>query len=494
MPQLRTLILRIPPEFRLTEGQTAVLQQVAEHPRMRRVELITGQRDQRGLLNRQIDVFQSCLPGLTVCRGESGLSFSELMVIPPIATGVLLSCHLIAFWLCWLGCVPQAGTLPGFERTIRGLFAMFAVAAVLSGFLSAWLLELRWYTPVCLSLLAVSFPGAQRAVLLFFGGRNIAISGPLTTLPVAFFVIGLVGFPRTFVPLAFGDIAVFNNGLLLFATGMFVIALAALKKGYAWQLERGESAVPAGVWGSGNRQRAVEQLQAMVFGTCVPSPRLLGGNFSDRLRAVSSWRITGQLLRTVLIMLPVAFLTLLTASRELIFGGIGGLLAGLFVLVIELRVWTWNQRTKRLGSEFLLPVGRDDFWRHFRRAILRDFAILPFLLFAGLTVMNYFRDSFSNHLPGTCLQFGLQFGQLALIYSLGVLTSATAKSRRRLFLLQIPLGLTIFVLYFDSVSQMSVPGSVTFSPLLLPLTIVPAIAGVVLLLKLPAILRQMEIP
>jgi hypothetical protein len=41
---------------------------------------------------------------------------------------------------------------------------------------------------------------------------------------------------------------------------------------------------------------------------------------------------------------------------------------------------------------------------------------------------------------------------------------------------------------------MSVPGSVTFSPLLLPLTIVPAIAGVVLLLKLPAILRQMELP
>ncbi|MFM8478353.1 MAG: hypothetical protein ACKOEO_21420, partial [Planctomycetaceae bacterium] len=200
LPRLRTLILRLPPKFQLTQEQAAVLQQISQLPQLRRVELITGLPDQRGFLTSQIETFRSYLPGLTVCRGEAGFRISEVLVLPFIAGVLLFSQFAFSTWLWSLGCVPQTGTLPGFHKITRILFSTFAILMVFNSVWVAWLLELRWYGPVCVSMLAVSFAGVQRLVMqLFPGSREGSLVARLVyTLPFLVILI-LTSFPRTVV-------------------------------------------------------------------------------------------------------------------------------------------------------------------------------------------------------------------------------------------------------------------------------------------------------
>ena len=495
LPRLRTLILRLPPKFQLTQEQAGVLQQISQLPQLRRVELITGLPDQRGFLTSQIATFQSYLPGLTVCRGEAGFRISEVLVLPLIAGVLLFSQFAFSTWLWSLGCVPQAGTLPGFHKITGILFSAFAILMVFNSVWVAWLLELRWYGPVCVSLLAVSFAGVQRLVMqLFPGSREGSLVARLVqTLP--FLVILLfTSLPQAVVPLFLGDFATVNLGMLLLAAGGFVSVLMALRRPYAWLLEGGNSAVvTAGLSGGESRQRAVERWTAELQGTTVPSARLLKGSFSDRLRA-GSMSVTAKQMKWMLFALLCFLATQLIMTRQFIPGALAGPLPAFLMLPIVMRTQSWDQRTQRLASEFLLPVGREDFWRHVRSAVFRDFAIGFLAVLAASIAINLYRDSFSKHLTGTLLQLVLQIGQLACVYSLAVLTFVTRKSQRRLFTLQVPMGLTMIVFYLDGLTEMAVPGATAFQPLLLPLVVLPALAGVVLLVKLPGILNKMELP
>jgi hypothetical protein len=496
LPRLRTLILRLPPKFQLTQEQAGVLQQISQLPQLRRVELITGLPDQRGFLTSQIETFRSYLPGLTVCRGEAGFRFSEIMVLPSIAGVLLFSQVAFSSWLWSLGCVPQTGAIPGFTTAIRQIYAMFVVLMLLSGFLSAWLLELRWYGPVCACLLAVSLVGVQQLIMQRFpGSRGQSVVTRLLPMIPFLVIIGFLVFPLTVViPLIFGDFAACNIVMLLFSVGAFFTTLVTWKKTYACLLEQGDSATAfAGISGSENRQRATERWTAELQGTTVPSSRLLKGSFSDRLRA-GSMGVTVKQIKWMLFALLCFLAMQLIMTRQFIPGALAGPLAAFLMLPIAMRTQSWNQRTQRLASEFLLPVGREDFWRHVRSAVFRDFAIGFLAVLAASIAINLYRDSFSKHLTGTLLQLVLQIGQLACVYSLAVLTFVTRKSQRRLFTLQVPMGLTMIVFYLDGLTEMAVPGATAFQPLLLPLVVLPALAGVVLLVKLPGILNKMELP
>ncbi|MFM8475903.1 MAG: hypothetical protein ACKOEO_08905, partial [Planctomycetaceae bacterium] len=276
--------------------------------------------------------------------------------------------------------------------------------------------------------------------------------------------------------------------------GAFVSCLTALRRPYAWLLEGGDSAVvTAGLSGGESRQRAVERWTTEFQGTTVPSARLLKGSFSDRLRA-GGLSVTAKQFKGFLVVLPVFVIALLTAPR-----GVTSAIAAppvmiLLVSPVVMRLMAWNQRTQRLASDFLLPVGREDFWRHIRSAVFRDFALGILAVLAASIAINLYRGSFSKHLAGSLLQLVLQIGQLACVYSLAVLTFVTCKSQRRLFTLQVPMGLTMFVLYLDALTELAVPGAAAYQPLLLPLVVLPALAGVVLLVKLPGILNKRELP
>ncbi|MFM7038159.1 MAG: hypothetical protein ACKO2L_10595 [Planctomycetaceae bacterium] len=488
-PQLRTLVLRLRPGENVSEGEMGILRKLQQHPKLRRVELTTGVSGQRRFMNSQITVLQDQLPGLTVCRGEAGFKFADAFVMIAVIFGLLVSQVAISAALWALAAIPQAGTLPHFVRTIRGIAVGFAVLMLFSGFLSAWLMEIRWYFPVCLNLLAVSLSGILQQLPRSSSWKQQAV-GIFSMVP-GFFPQLIYFLPGTFVPLIVGDVAWFNAGLLLVSAVTFFVALSAMNWQRASLSELSEPG--AGLPGAEARMRALERAYVDMKGTTIPSPRRLRGSFSERLRAGTS-EFTRKQLTGLWIMMVPAFSTMFMVGKSLILPAVLGLTVFLFFFPILLRMLSWHQRRQRLSVDFLLPAGRDDFWRHFQVAVFWDLAIAIPVLFAAWVGQNMWQGTFSQHAAGLLLQLLLHAGAATLLYGLTVLGVVTpAKDGRRYLFGTIIGGLTM-LMFQDMIANWCVPGTLSFSVWILSVFVVAAVAGVVLLVRLPGILRRLELP
>jgi hypothetical protein len=397
-PQLQTLVLRLRPGESLSEAEMGILQRLQQLPKLRQLELITGVAGQRGFLNSQITALQDQLPGLSVCHGETGFAFTEGMVVIGIVYGMLASQFVVSAVLWSLATIPQAGTLPHFLQTIRGITVGFASLMLLSGFLSAWLMEIRWYFLVCMNLLAVSMPGIMHQLTKSFSSWQrllVAIPGMILGLaPQLFFFL-----PGTCCPFILGDIAWFNVGLLLVSAVTFFVMLSMQTKPIARLTDYGEPGTVS--MNTETQMRAIERACVKMQGTIAPSTRLLRGSFSDRLRVGISGMTIKQLsgMWTLLPCLCMAYVASQRLLLPLVFGG--SIMLIYFPTVM--RLVSWGRRRQRLPADFLLPAGRDDFWRHFQNAVFWDFAIAIPLTFAGWVATKFFRDSFSQHAPGLLL-------------------------------------------------------------------------------------------
>jgi hypothetical protein len=499
LPQLKKVILRLPPGYSLysqppqlgTHPDVQVLRRLQELPQLRKVELITGRFGERTFLTNSLSAFRSNLPGLTFGRGEAGFEIGEELAMIIIGSGLLFSQVAFASLLNSMHGSPQASVLPGFRQTIGVISAGLAVLVVLTGFWSASLLDLPWCFPVGLNLITVSYTGAiQRIVRLFSGSPQTVLIISWMLPPIAF--CQAVVYPQVSIPMLFGDLVEFNIGLLVVAAAMFGLVLTTGKEQYAWFSEQGATVLP-GFLGNETRTQAMDRASVRLQGTSVPSPRLLRGNFSDRLRAVR-FGLSPQQLRLMLCSMLPFLIFMLTQRASINLSMLIGPLAGLLIIPIGMRIQSWSQRGRRMSSEFLLPIGREDFWRHFRGAVFRDFMPLFFLLLTVWVAANIWRDSFNRFGLAMLLNFLLYVGQIAFLYCLFVITIVTPKSRRRLFLLQFPMVLTLGTVYSDMLTLLSVPGADTFSPLMLPLIVLPAVAGLVLVVKLPGIMNRLELP
>ena len=487
-PQLQTLVLRLRPGEGVPEGGMGILRKLQQHPKLRRVELTTGVSGQHRFMNSQITVLQDQLPGLTVRRGEAGFKFGNVFVMIVVIFGLLASQVPVSAALWALAAIPQAGTLPHFVRTIRGIAVGFAVLMLFNGFLSAWLMEIRWYFPVCLNLLAVSLSGIlQQLARSSLWKKQVVV---IFCSCIGFSPQLIVFLPGIFVPLIVGDVAWFNAGLLLVSAVTFFVALSAMNWQRASLSELSEPG--AGLTGAEARMRALERAYVDMKGTTIPSPRRLRGSFSERLRAGTSG-ITRKQLTSMWIMVP-AFSVMFMAGKSMTLPAVLGLTGYLFFLPILMRMQSWHQRRQRLSVDFLLPAGRDDFWRHFQVAVFWDLAIAIPMIFAAWVGQEMWQGTFSQHAAGLLLQLLLHAGAATLLYVLTVLSVVTpAKDGRRYLFGTIIGGLTMLML-LDMTGNWCVPGTLSFSAWILSVFVVAAVAGVVLLVRLPGILRRLELP
>jgi hypothetical protein len=488
LPQLQTLVLRLRPGESLSEAEMGILQRLQQLPKLRQLELITGVAGQRGFLNSQITALQDQLPGLTVCHGETGFASIEGVVVIGIVYGMLISQIMVSVVLWWLATIPQAGTLPHFLRTIRGITVGFASLMLLSGFLSAWLMEIRWYFLVCMNLLTVSIPGIMNQLSKSsspWKGLFVALPWMILGLgPQLFFFL-----PGTCGPFLLGDIAWFNVGLLLVSAVTFFVALSMQNKPIARLTDYGE---PGTVFfGTETQMRANERACVKMQGIIVPSPRLLRGSFSDRLRVGISG-ITIKQLRGMWFVLP-GLCVVYVAFQRLFLPLVLGISGALIVLPMAMRLASWTHRRQRLPVDFLLPAERDDFWRHFQNAVFWDFAIAIPLTFAGWVVVKFFGDSFSQHAAGLLMQLLLHTGVATLLYGLTVLTFAISTKDWRRYLLVMIIWAIASLTLLDTISEWSVPESRYFSKWMLSVFVLAAVAGVLLLVKLPGMLRRLEL-
>lgn len=489
-PQLQTLVLRLRPEESLSEAGMGVLQRLQQLPKLRQVELITGVAGQRGFLNSQITALQDQLPGLSVCHGETGFTKIEGMVVIGIVYGMLISQIMVSAALWSLATMPQAGTLPHFLRTIRGITVGFASLMLLSGFLSARLMEIRWYLLVCMNLLAVSVPCIMHQLTMS------SSSWQRQLVPLPWMILGLAPqllffLPGTCGPFILGDIAWFNVGLLLVSAVTFFVALSMQNKPIARLTGYGEPGTES--IGSESQMRAIERACVKMQGIIVPSPRLLRGSFSDRLRVGISG-MTMKQISGMWIALPGLYLAY--AFQGTIFLSVFVVVSLLILIFIPMltRLVSWSRRRQRLPVDFLLPAGRDDFWRHFQSAVFWDFAIAIPLTFAGWVVVKFLGGSFSQQAAGLLLlQLTLHAGAATLLYGLTVLTIVIPANDWRRYLLGTIIWAIVILMFSDTISNESVPGSRYFSKWMLSVFVLAAVAGVLLLVKLPGMLRRLEL-
>lgn len=108
--------------------------------------------------------------------------------------------------------------------------------------------------------------------------------------------------------------------------------------------------------------------------------------------------------------------------------------------------------------------------------------------------MKFLGGSFSQQAAGLLLlQLTLHAGAATLLYGLTVLTIVIPANDWRRYLLGTIIWAIVILMFSDTISNESVPGSRYFSKWMLSVFVLAAVAGVVLLVKLPGMLRRLEL-
>jgi hypothetical protein len=149
-------------------------------------------------------------------------------------------------------------------------------------------------------------------------------------------------------------------------------------------------------------------------------------DFSERLRCVNQ-TMAGEMGKNswwiclVLLFIPEwnDFLPSKTMDTKNTFAGWWGVFTLLSILVVTLVILqalcflqVWLVRSRRLASDFLFPIGRQEYWRMMRWAVLKDFRLpflFSFILMAAATLKT---PNDAWHWAQRLPQFVLLAGQL----------------------------------------------------------------------------------
>lgn len=489
-PQLRRLLIRLPAGYSLTERGIEALQRIDGLPQLGSVELWTGRSGQRRELLLQVAEFQQHLSRLRVTAGESGFDMLESISIFCIAVpliGALLAC---AFWLRRMAVLSHNAVIPGFHDVHQRFFAGLCVLAVMAGLQSAWMLDVKWWMPVSIALLAVGLPGSLYRLL-----REDQES-TLISLVVLMLTLLPVGPNLLKSPVALGLSPLLNG--CWFAASMITIAISWVSSHRlsAQIHECGETLYRRILQrGLGMKAESVARWPPAV--STDRMQWLLMGDWADRLRSAAAdpW-----LYRSAFFVLIVFWQTLRPSNPRVL--GISAdfpkVMAATYSVVwssaaIALLHRNWCLHGKMLSTRFLMPTGRVQFWDAYRTAIIRDaratFSIVGLVWLGAHQCQNSWQDSW----PLVCLRILLFIGSILLQVSMILLASVYGGSWRRNWHWQAASVLTACFIALSFLRGHVSPNPEGLWRGLLIGNVLLSITGVVLFWNLRRILEQQEV-
>jgi hypothetical protein len=489
-PQLRRLLIRLPAGYSLSERGIEALQRIDRLPQLGCVELWTGRSGQRRELLLQVDEFQQHLSRLRVTAAESGFDILESIIIFCVTVpliGALLAC---AFWLRKMAVLSHNAVMPGFHDVHQRFFVGLCVLAVMAGLQSAWMLDVKWWFPVSIALLAVGLPGSLY--------RLLREDQENTLIPLVFLMFSLMTLGPNFLksPVALGLSPLLNGGL--FAASMITIATSWVSSHRlsAQIHECGETLYRRILQrGLGMKAESVARWPPAV--STDRMQWLLMGDWADRLRSATA----DQWLYRSAFFVVIVFWQTLRPSNPRVLGTsadfpkvMAAIYSGLWSsAAIALLHRNWCLHGKMLSSRFLMPTGRVQFWDAYRTAIFRDaratFSIVG-LVWLGT---HQFQNSWQDSWPLVCLRILLFIGSILLQVSMILLASVQGGSWRRSWHWQAASVLSGSFIALSFLRGHVSPSAGGLWRGLLMGHVLLAIAGVVLFWNLRRILQQQEV-
>lgn len=488
-PQLKRLLIRLPPGYSLSERGIEALQRIDGLPQRVSVELWTGRSGQRRELLLQVDEFQRHLSQLHVTAGETGFEMLEIFSIYVVAVPLIAALIVCAFWLRQMAILSHSAVIPGFHDVHQRFFAGLCVLAVMAGLQTAWMLDVKWWFPVSIALLAVGLPGSLYP-LLREDKPNVLIALP------GFLLFALLPFELK-SPVALGLAPLLNGGL--FATSILTLAISwvsshrlsarihecgqtlyqrILQRGFGMKAESGTSWPP------------VVSTDRMLW--------LLTGDYADRLRSVTADQLA-EPCRTTLF----AFVGLQTIYpfNPYIHGGSADFKN--VMVAVYCGLWSsfnianlhriWYLQGQMLPSRLLLPTGRVEFWDAYRTAVFRD-ARATFLTVGLLWwATHQLQASWQEPWPLVCLRILLFIGNVLLQVSVILLASVRGGSWRRSWHWHAASVLTGFFIATGFLRGHVWPGPDLLWQGLLMCRVLLAISGLVLIWNLRGLLQRQEV-
>ena len=355
-PQLATISLDPPEDFRFTRG---MLESLKRMPNLKRLYIASFRATRNDATDRrELARLRAALPGVSVLPGD----YCSDRVWAAVISAILLAAFPFAFWfqtVVLLG-TPLGWTLPG--RLAPHLFWPLAVSSACGGLIVTLALSLgiAWTPAITLavfSTLAITTTGRADV-----GGVADRISTATTAL-----VLSIAAAAVATVLMAPWVVDRWLSGDMPLRAGAILLLVTAIS---AWQIAR-YARLPR-IYA---RQGLVNP-PGLLLGPALQIGRPVPAPFAHMLGRPQSrgFLIAGPFFIGMGLLITLGLTRLFTQSVK---GApmIGGLHIVVYMSMQQALLMTvalWVQRRDSLRAEFLRPVSRDDFWRGLRQAIARD--------------------------------------------------------------------------------------------------------------------------
>lgn len=507
LPRLKHIYLRLSEDFVPTASQSELLQKLSAGG-IERVELWTGRAGQRGWLMRQVDELRRRVPGLDIRSGEAGFGIAAMFG----AFLLLMTVLQLGMTFVYLLILPQHGILPGFDRLSISLPICHVAFSAITGAAFGIVVEIRWWPAALLCTLFAGLGYCLAACTLRFPKVSFIFRAIPAVIAASLYAIGSAT-NRIMTQSLLGDIPLFNISILFLSAASTTLAIAYGRRLHVIASESPQSISPLWVRnGYASSTRASNEQQFVgTRAASLEATASVSADFADRLRSVNRLMTSGIARKNgmgiLLAMSLMAFNFLiffkspfgpgLSKSTILSFSLILPIFLGLWMLMMY--VSAWMLRTRRMASDFLFPGTRQDFWMQMRTAVLRDLR-WPFLLSLALMFGFTSLDTSANavvwyqRLIHCVFLIGHFFACCAEILLLCVLSNSLRRLQSSIK--GVIAGFTIGCVTAALLLLMS--ATILASPLNEPVIwyccAAAAIAGPVLWLALPKLMRNMELP